>query len=652
VDKESACLESWPRWQVDAKHSMLNKFRGPDDENFVAISTWIKAFALQADMDSYWRQIEDHESANGGPSTRLDNNIFKAREEPKTLAYRRSIPTQDIKGKANADNSLSPNTQRMTPLIQVTSDRSNSSASISRDGHGKKGKGKGRDPSQSIRSHLRREESESGTDDASDIEEPSINPYRRRRLQAQSAPESGNLKRDLTFIAIGAEMGASAVGLATSGKATANDVVSAATQSAWTTAQNTVSQPVGLGTPLPAAQELGLPTPRHIAPPLSRTLSASSLGSEMAQDFVAGIHHWVDTVTSAVPQDDPTRRELNPQSPDFELAHGSPDMVPAMTPPKEPPIYSSKVDKDYASYQKRWGDSWTNSHPMMRKRIAGSITSSSDTHSTFNTDNPSRSLDRILTAEIHRALAITQHVVELMLSEPGVIKKHEAHLTAALRSHASALNLLGRNVDNGIDDPALAFTLSALDSALKTNRQHIMAMARNTHDVAYNPDGSEELDSNTSLDKIMEHFESLRASGENTPSKNTERAFVSLISTMNDLVLLIRTIQMQKDHESNHGGRGALEFAKSMERTGMDPISLVSTSAALTRARADLMLMDRERTSQERNSLDTVRSLPGETLVGRIRTWFRRRADDREWARLKKRVMVSSEERNGFSVSD
>lgn len=122
MDKESACLESWPRWQVNAKHSMLNKFRGTDDENFVAISTWIKAFASQADMDNYWRRVEEHESANGGPSTRLDNNMVKAREEPKTLAHHSSISNQHT-GTANADmpkttdNSLSPNSQRTTPLI-------------------------------------------------------------------------------------------------------------------------------------------------------------------------------------------------------------------------------------------------------------------------------------------------------------------------------------------------------------------------------------------------------------------------------------------------------------------------------------------------------------------------------------------------------
>lgn len=456
-------------------------------------------------------------------------------------------------------------------------------------------------------------------------------------------------------------MGASAVGLATSGKAIANDVVSAAAQSAWTTAQNTFSQPVGLGTPLPAAQELGLPSPlRDIAPPLSRTLSASSLGPEMAPDFVAGIHHRVDTVTSAIPQDDPTRRELNPQSPDFELAHGSPDIVPAMTSPKEPPIYSSKVDKDHASYQNRVEEYWMNSGFVYKQsppssghdslfNLDGSKTPSSDAHSTFNTDNPSRSLSRILTADIHRAVAITQHAVKLMMSDPGVIT--EAQVKASLSSQNSALNLLGRHVDNGSDDPALAvITYGALEWTLKTNRQPLMAMARNMIDVAYNPDGSKELYSDTSLDKIMEHLESLRASGKNTPSKDTEPAFVSLISTMNELVFLIRIIQMQNDHESNHGSRGALEFAKSMEATGMNAVSVVSTSAALTRARADLMLMDKERTSQERNSLDTVRSLPGETLVGRIRTWFRLRADDREWAKWKKRVMVSSEERNGFSA--
>ncbi|KAI8632705.1 hypothetical protein F5Y19DRAFT_471874 [Xylariaceae sp. FL1651] len=44
VDRDSACIDTWPREAINKNHTMLNKFRGPEDGDFKVVLRWIYIF--------------------------------------------------------------------------------------------------------------------------------------------------------------------------------------------------------------------------------------------------------------------------------------------------------------------------------------------------------------------------------------------------------------------------------------------------------------------------------------------------------------------------------------------------------------------------------------------------------------------------------
>ena len=48
VEEDSACFLGRPKQQLDAPHVMMNKFQGPEDENFKLVSGSIKKMVREA----------------------------------------------------------------------------------------------------------------------------------------------------------------------------------------------------------------------------------------------------------------------------------------------------------------------------------------------------------------------------------------------------------------------------------------------------------------------------------------------------------------------------------------------------------------------------------------------------------------------------
>ena len=48
MEEDSACLLALPKQQLDASHTMMNKFRGPTDANFELVSNTVKEMVHEA----------------------------------------------------------------------------------------------------------------------------------------------------------------------------------------------------------------------------------------------------------------------------------------------------------------------------------------------------------------------------------------------------------------------------------------------------------------------------------------------------------------------------------------------------------------------------------------------------------------------------
>lgn len=50
VKEDSACLDTFPRLPLDATHSAMNKFDGPNSANFLLVKNVIRQFADDASV--------------------------------------------------------------------------------------------------------------------------------------------------------------------------------------------------------------------------------------------------------------------------------------------------------------------------------------------------------------------------------------------------------------------------------------------------------------------------------------------------------------------------------------------------------------------------------------------------------------------------
>ncbi len=78
MDSESACLDGWDRVALNVDHAMLNKFRGPKDNNFKQVAHSIVKFAIIA-IQNLNEKNDTRAKTAGGSSLVIEERQGKAK---------------------------------------------------------------------------------------------------------------------------------------------------------------------------------------------------------------------------------------------------------------------------------------------------------------------------------------------------------------------------------------------------------------------------------------------------------------------------------------------------------------------------------------------------------------------------------------------